>query len=228
MRMIRTLAPKISPRFTWPQDTWERHTIVARLVRTRGTVLDVGGRPGELAAVLPECRVTALNVDSPADVIAGGDELPFPDDAFDVVTSIDVLEHLPADSRRRHLEELVRVARAQAVACCPLGTEAHVRAERELAEWHVSTTGEPHRFLEEHLVNGLPSEPELRELVADLPFAFELYFHGDFRTTGSVFRASAGRRVLRYGFALLRRRDTTLSSVPGPFTNRAFLSGHAS
>jgi hypothetical protein len=228
MRMIRTLAPKISPRLIWPQDTRERHTIVARLVGTRGTVLDVGGRPGELATVLPACRVTTLNVDPPADVIAGGDELPFQDAAFDVVTSIDVLEHLPAASRRRHLEELVRVARAQVVACCPLGTEAHARAERELAEWYVSTTGKPHRFLEEHLANGLPSEPELRALVAGLPFGFELYFHGDFRETSSVFRASAGRKVLRYGFALLRRPDTALSSFPEPFTNRVFLSGHAS
>jgi hypothetical protein len=191
-------------------------------------VLDVGGRPGELAAFLPGSRVTALNVDEPADVVASEARLPFSDGAFDAVTSLDVLEHLPRERRRGHLEELVRVARAQVVACCPLGTEAHARAERELAEWYVSTTGNPHRFLQEHLENGLPTEAELRELVSGLPFGFELFFHGDFRTTTSVFRASAGRRVLRYGFALLRRPDTTLSSVPGPFTNRVFLSGHAS
>lgn len=225
--MIRTLTPKIAPRLRWQQDTWERHTIVARLVSAAGTVLDVGGRPGELAAVLPECDVTVLNVDLPADVVAVGDELPFPDEAFDVVTSIDVLEHLPATARRRHLEELVRVARAQVVACCPLGTQEHTRAERELAEWYISVTGKPHRFLEEHLANGLPSEPELRELVDGLPFTFELSFHGDFRRTNSVFRASAGRQVFRYGLALLRRPDTTLSASPGLYTNRVFLSGHA-
>src|SRR4051812_6362219 len=63
MPMIRTLAPKMAPRLVLQRDTWERHRLVARLVRGRGTVLDVGGRPGELDAVLPGCEVTVFNVD---------------------------------------------------------------------------------------------------------------------------------------------------------------------
>lgn len=223
--MIRTLAGRLARRVLHPRDTWERHLIVARAVEHPGTVLDVGGRPGELAAFLPASSVTALNVDEPADVVASGTRLPFGDDAFDAVTSIDVLEHLPAARRRSHVEELVRVARRQVVLCCPLGTPAHVDAERELARWYRSETGRPHRFLEEHLANGLPTEQELRELVRDLPFRFDLAFHGDFRRANEVFRASVQKRLLRYGRELLRPADTSLAAAPSGVTNRAFLYG---
>jgi SAM-dependent methyltransferase len=212
-------------RLVWPRDTWERHVLVARVVGRPGTVLDVGGHPGELAALLPDCRVTALNVDGPADIVSGGERLPFGDDSFDVVTSLDVLEHLPPDRRRSHLEELVRVARRQVLVCCPLGTDAHVAAERELSEWYVSVAGRPHRFLEEHLRCGLPTEDELQALVRHLPFRFELAFHGDFRRTNGTFRASVRKQLLRYGREAVRPADTTLTSVPNEFTNRAFLTG---
>jgi hypothetical protein len=223
--MIRTLRARLARRLAYPRDTWERHLIVASAVAGPGSVLDVGGRPGELASFLPESHVTALNVDEPADVVSDGDRLPFADGSFDLVTSLDVLEHLPRERRRQHLEELVRVARSQVVACCPLGTEAHVEAERELAGWFRSAIGRPHRFLEEHLANGLPTETELRELVRNLPFAFEVTFQGDFRRTNEVFRASVRKNVIRYGRELVRPPDTRLTTTPSEYTNRVFLNG---
>lgn len=223
--MIRTIPIRLSRRIVYPRDTWERHVIVASAVERPGTVLDVGGRPGELAAFLPRSNVTALNVDQPADAVFDGERLPFADASFDVVTSLDVLEHLPAERRRAHLEELVRVARRQVLVCCPLGTDAHTAAERELAGWYRSVTGRPQAFLEEHLANGLPTEEELRGLVRDLPFRFELAFQGDFRRTNEVFRASVQKRLVRYARELLRPADTSLEPAPTGFTNRAFLYG---
>jgi hypothetical protein len=117
------------------------------------------------------------------------------------------------------------VARRQVVACCPLGTDAHVAAERELSDWYVSVVGDPQRFLEEHLRHGLPTEEELRGLVRDLPFEFELSFHGDFRRTHDVFRASVSRRLLRYGLEAVRPADTRLAPAPDEHTNRVFLNG---
>jgi ubiquinone/menaquinone biosynthesis C-methylase UbiE len=46
-------------------------------------------------------------------------ELPFQDDAFDVVGCFEVLEHLPGDSPRRALPELARVARRAVVLSVP-------------------------------------------------------------------------------------------------------------
>jgi SAM-dependent methyltransferase len=209
-----------------PLDTAERHCVVSELLGVQQTVLDVGGRPGELARFLPGTRVVTANVDPPADVRYEGAELPFADGSFDAVTSIDVLEHLPADARRAHVEELVRVARSRVVLCCPLGTPAHVEAERELAARY------PHPFLEQHLAYGLPAEDELRSLASGLELAFELWFHGDFRVANEQFALSREARRFRpwavFDYAVQRSRwkpNLALSAESDPFTNRVFLVG---
>lgn len=195
-------------------DTRERHRVATRALGSPTTVLDVGGRPGELQRFLPHTRLTTLNLAPPADVVSKTRILPFGDHSFDAVTSLDVLEHIAPEHRRWHLEELVRVARERVVVCCPLGTPEHAAAERRLA------ARRPHPFLAEHLANGLPTEEELRELVDGLPFSFELRFHGDFRRAIQLFE-SRPRTLL----ALLRQPDLKLTAAPTPWTNRAFLFG---
>jgi hypothetical protein len=197
---------------TLSADTRERHLVAVREMGDPATVLDVGGRAGELTRFLPRSRVTAANVEEPADIVLAGVRLPFADNSFDAVTSLEVLEHIPRERRRTHVEELVRVARAQVVVCCPLGTPQHVKAERELA------ARRSHPFLEDHLTKGLPTEEELRDLVAGLPFSFELRFHGDYR-----------RAIRMLGFRgaleLLRPPDLELREQASPWTNRVFLLG---
>lgn len=222
------MARRAVARYALPFDTYERHAITAALVGYPDTLLDLGGRPGQLALFIPAAGITVLNVDRPADVIFEGSTLPFGDGSFDAVTSLDVLEHLPREQRASHLEELVRVARSRVVACCPLGTPQHLEAERELARQY------PHPFLEEHLEHGLPTEDELRELAAELPFGFQLLFHGDFRRTNRLFRLTVEARRLRpaaaahYAFSRLTfRPQLTLSPTSNPYTNRVFLLGPA-
>lgn len=221
-------------RLLLPIDTWERHTIVARLAGEAATVLDVGGVSGQLRLFLPRARIVALNVEEPADILFGGRTLPFGDTSFDVVTSLDVLEHLPRGDRAPHLRELARVARRSVVLCCPLGSAEHVAAERELAEWYVSVTGGRHRFLEEHLERGLPTESELCELAGRIPgYRFTMQFHGDFRTVNGLFKLGVlarSRARPRDLAAYARRRvgaraEPELDLAPNPHTNRAFLVG---
>jgi SAM-dependent methyltransferase len=212
------------------QDTWQRHAIVARLIGHRlRRVLDAGGVPGRLAAHLPDVEVTTANPTPPADVVYDGARLPFPDGAFDAVTSLDVLEHIPQADRTAHIDEVLRAARVRAVLCCPLGTPEHIAAEHEIADWYAELAGERHPFLDEHLANGLPTEAELRELAADL--GASLAFHGDFRATMTVFRAEAlaalrGRPTDRARFAWRRATalgDLQLRDRAGRYTNRAFV-----
>jgi Methyltransferase domain len=213
-----------------PADTRSRHRIAAQLLGSPATVLDVGGVKGVLELFLPAARILTVNVERPADVLFGGKHLPFRDSTFEAVTSLDVLEHIATHDRASHIAELARVASSTIVLSCPLGTERHRIAETELAAWYRNATGVAHRFLEEHLANGLPTDDELRELAAGAGLHGKLWYHGDFRIANSDFRLGvrAGREarpdlVLRYVRARLRRRDRVATDVPTQWTNRVFL-----
>lgn len=219
-------------RWLLPADTWERHFFVARFAAGAGTVLDVGGIAEQLASFMPDAEVTALNVgDERADVHFDGLRIPYPDDSFDAVVSLDVLEHIDRGKRAVHLSELARVATRRVVLCCPLGTPEHVAAERELAAWHRETTGSPHRFLEEHIERGLPTADEIEGLASTAGLDPKLYFHGDFRRANELFRLSTRLRqqptpasIARYATARLNlRRDRELASRSDARTNRVFL-----
>src|SRR5204862_7977920 len=136
--------------------------------------------------------------------------------------SLDVLEHIPRGERAAHLAEILRVARGRAVLCCPLGTPAHVAAERALADWYAGLADAREPFLDEHLANGLPTEGELRELATSVDG--HVAFQGDFREANALFRAQAlaavrGRALDRARFAWLRLtapRDTRLRAHARP------------
>lgn len=219
-------------RLLLPADTWERHFFVAQFAAGAKTVLDVGGIAEQLASFMPEAEVTALNVgDERADVHFDGLRIPYPDDSFDAVVSLDVLEHIDRESRAVHLSELARVAAHRVVLCCPLGTPEHVAAERELAGWYRETVGSPHRFLEEHIARGLPTEGEVGELASAAGLDATLHFHGDFRRANHLLRLSTRLRqrptpgsLSAYTAARLDlRRDRQLDSSSGPWSNRVFL-----
>lgn len=214
-----------------PPDTFERHWIVAEKSGRPTNLLDVGGNRGELAAFMPGTDVVTINVHGEdADHHFDGGRLPFDDDSFEVAVSVDVLEHIPSQERRRHVEELARVARRRVILCCPLGTPEHSAAERDLLRWYRELSGSDHRFLAEHLERGLPTEPELRKLL-DCGENPRILFHGDFRRANEVFRLSSElrhrpspARAARYARRRLDlRRDLELSPTSNPYSNRAFL-----
>lgn len=191
----------------------------------------MGGVSGQLAAFLPTTDITVVNVNADGDVRYDGERLPYAEDAFESVTSLDVLEHVLPNRRENHLRECLRVARRIAVVCCPVGTPDHVESERALSAWYAEMTGGPHPFLEEHLALGLPTVPELQALSSAV--GGELRFHGDFRRTDAAFREAMLARhrprpatLVRYGRARLSpgSRDLTLSTRPSPFVNRAYIT----
>jgi SAM-dependent methyltransferase len=92
-----------------------------------GSLLDIGCNAGELLRdcrqAFPAMRLAGVDVNPSAierarqnvpdsDLfVAGAQALPFPDDAFDCVTCVEVLEHIPADLRWQSLKEIGRVLR---------------------------------------------------------------------------------------------------------------------
>lgn len=220
-------------RLAMAPDTAHRHREVARLCAGARSVLDVGGVRGQLAAFLGDAEIVTLNLEDEGDEQFAGDTIPRPDGSFDMVVSLDVLEHIPAPERERHFRECLRVARERVVVCCPLGTPEHIEAERELHAWIQEVYGREDHFLAEHLERGLPTLDELRGIAdamreeATARFAFQ----GDFRIAAEGFRSGAALQdkktagaVLRYGKARLRAQvPERLEDQPKPHTNRVFL-----
>ncbi len=80
-----------------PFDIYERHKTVAGFIPPGPQlVLDVGGGAATLSRFIP-ARVIVSDLAS-GDVCADARRLPFTDNSFEVVTSIDVLEHIPPDA----------------------------------------------------------------------------------------------------------------------------------
>jgi hypothetical protein len=212
-------------------DTWERHLIVAQLVGSPRDLIDVGGLPKQLRSFLPNTNVSAVNVVPPADIIVAPGPLPFADQAYAAVTSLDALEHVLPTARPAFAAELVRVARDRAVVCCPFGSAEHAAAEQELQAWHRALTGSDHPWLAEHIENGLPTLDELHELFDAAPGRVTFLFHGDFREVGRQFKRIVRARhrhrvedVSRYlSFRLAYHPTTELGDSPSVWTNRAFV-----
>lgn len=126
-------------------------------------VLDVGGYPGNLRAFLNDeyYDLSILDVvpddgSIPGYMQGSGMELPFPDGAFDLVFSLDTLEHIPGHERPRFLAEVMRVARLGAVLINPIQSIQADLAEETLDEYIRWLLDAQQEQLSEHREFGLP------------------------------------------------------------------------
>jgi SAM-dependent methyltransferase len=220
-------------------DMYERHQAVRTLLGEgrAGAVLDVGGIRGSLAQFVPGAQVVALNVDGTGDQQYDGGTIPFAAGAFDVVVSLDTLEHVPPAARAQFVAECARVCRRTLLIAAPYGSPGHGAYEARLDELYRAVHGEYHRWLHEHVVNGLPTEGELearREALAAGGFAVKTFYCGDYRwqcrrlersltlhrRLGPLRRLSAG-----YDLAMLAAPwpAPVFAAAPDATTNRFYL-----
>lgn len=146
-------------------DQYQRHRGVSDIItgvfepEVEYRVLDVGGGGSLLSMFISDAEVTTLDprqYDRRNHVQNQGDVLPFEDDAFDAVVSVDTLEHVPEHQREAFLDELLRVSRRWIVLACPFQHEKTDAAERLFATFESQVRGIDNAFLNEHLENGLP------------------------------------------------------------------------
>ena len=170
-----------------------RHlAIINELERTRRearadvlTVLDFGGADGSLGRAMRlyrlerHYRIVTADIEKPEApaqespnvgfiLLDPDGKLPATDQAFDVVVSSDVFEHIPSTERQRWAAELGRVARLGQVHSVPADSAdkrwASTETDREFGSWYEDTFGLPERWTSEHLATGAPSVEELRSI----------------------------------------------------------------
>jgi len=94
--------------------------------------------------------------------------LPFRDNEFDVVVSLDTLEHIPQNQRQRFAEELKRVSRVGVVLSCPAdsadGRFQASRFDRLLWDSVRARAKAVPGWLEDHLDKGHPEVAELMNI----------------------------------------------------------------
>lgn len=233
---LTATAARFRARWWWQPDKWERLGTVVRLVEETDadvrSVLDVGGRGHELHDLLPSRRVVSANVEEPCDVLLAAGPLPFDDDAFDVVTSTDVLEHMPHGQRAEHVGELVRVARRRVVICFPSGSATKDASEQRLAVVLAREYGVRFDFLDEHLAHGLPRAADVVSSArAAAPWAAVHVVYQDGVDAAEQLLLDAvgavkGRRpgaAFRSARAWLVRRRPTLTAVTSEDNSRAYV-----
>ncbi len=91
--------------------------------------------------------------------------LPFPDAAFDVVSCLDVIEHIPRTHREAVVAEALRVGRRYCVLAAPVGDDGAADVEARLADFVKVTLRAEQQQLAEHHALGLPTHAELSALL---------------------------------------------------------------
>lgn len=157
-----------------PFDHYARYRLAAEVIEAVGarTILDVGGGPGSLASFCPERQVVATDLNppgrwhaaAPALVVADGVQLPFAEDSFQCVVTLDTLEHVAQDKRAALLDEAVRVAREWVLVVCPCATPGVADADEALLSIVRRRFGDEFPtvdVLTEHLAYGHPDPAEI-------------------------------------------------------------------
>ncbi len=132
-----------------PYDRYIRLNAAARVINDLkeevSTVLDIGGFDGALALFIPETHVEIIDP-----FTTGGDfmEMDIADGLYDIVTAIDVLEHIEPSKREDFLTKLTKVAKTLILINYP--------SIQSYEAQHVVLAACDNQFIREHVEWKLP------------------------------------------------------------------------
>ncbi len=169
-------------------DQWQRYASVVQEIKKLGKqhlgILDVGGggdiiraflNPRENGVHIIDTNIKGLRRvrDRQIKVTVGdGCALPFKNDSFDVVISLDCLEHVPDSKKLDYCRELKRVAKGYVIIHCPAdsadGKFQSTSYDTKFLRWYQQRFKRDEPSTLEHLKSGLP---KLEQLTAAFPGA---------------------------------------------------------
>ncbi len=97
-------------------------------------------------------------------VTASATKLPFNNNTYDVVVSVDMLEHLNANDRLLAINEMLRVAQKVVFIAVPCG-DLSTKQDRELDILYFDKYKIHYHFLEEQLSFGLPEAGDIKKSI---------------------------------------------------------------
>lgn len=159
-----------------PFDKFQRHQIIKNIiefVRSKGMlsgtsqVLDIGGNPGYLHNFIPELDILVVDED-PCDFVHQMPANLFKryksfESGFDVVTAIDVLEHVSAKQRNAFLDSICKSSKKIIILSFPVNKPEIHEAEKLLYEFETQFLKHDNRYLREHLDQPLPRPESIIE-----------------------------------------------------------------
>lgn len=158
-----------------PYDIYERHKKIAEMIGKDENILDLGGELDHLSQFTNSKKIIVANLNT-GNVIIKKNKLPFKKNAFNVVCSIDVLEHIPKKDRSDFLKRLLEVTKKKAILSFPVGTPKHIDYEKRVQKW-LAQKNKKIDYLEEHVKNGLPTESDIAKLTNN--YKTQVYFSGN-------------------------------------------------
>ena len=83
--------------------------------------------------------------------------LPFPDNSFDFVILVDVLEHLSSNNRPKAISETLRCAQKKVFIATPSGEKAF-NQDKNLSNYYIKVFGKVFSYFSDHFKYGLPEK----------------------------------------------------------------------
>ncbi len=97
------------------------------------------------------------------DLYYDGLHIPFANSSYDIVTSIDVLEHVPNKERMRVISEMIRVAKQKVIIVVPFFSFENIEMEEDILKDMKSKNIQPKPSLAEHRAFELPKISEIEK-----------------------------------------------------------------
>ena len=174
MGIIEWCKQRLLPGKDWSLDVDLRYLPVARFLDRnlpQGSVLEIGASRTGITPYLPR-TIIGCDVSFPPEitpmlvpVVARG-TLPFREESFDAVISLDTLEHVPREARQLFIDEMFRVSRRYIVAGFPEG-EAAERHDGVMEAYYKRHRVEAHEYFLEHRQFRIPRREEAASYLAE-------------------------------------------------------------
>lgn len=231
--------------FLWTYDQFQRYSVLKEFLEVfyQGKdirVLDVGGlspdRDGKhlwlpLKAIFAgESIVVDTAYYKNKDFIqVKGKSLPFENKSFDVVSALDVFEHVPEKDRGDFLEELVRVSKGSLFLSAPFREKSIEQVEGLVFDQINKMYGLRHKQLLEHRKYGLPDVEATTQILSKFFPSGESFSYGSLgnwlfnQTVKNCFLFKRNSKEIHRVLDKWMAGETNLSDFEPPFSHHFWM-----